>query len=267
MWQFCWSAILAGLRSHSIRAILILGVLLVGIAYLASSFSPRQPRTVTLDVGFSGLRFSLLLFALFWVQELVARELERRSVLFALTYPISRSAYLLGRYLGILILLALGAALVGMMLWVVLFAVSQGYEQGFSVKLGFPFWATVAGLWLDSAVVAAFAVWIAVVSTTPMMPLGIGAAFAIAGKSLGGVVEYLISGADGDVKFVGQFHPVIQAIRWVIPDLSRLDWRAWPMYGMELDGAVIMYALLMAIGYIVLMLSAGLLAFSRREFD
>jgi hypothetical protein len=50
----------------------------MGVAYLSASFSPRQPQTVALDVGLSGLRFSLVLFALFWVQELVGREIESR---------------------------------------------------------------------------------------------------------------------------------------------------------------------------------------------
>jgi hypothetical protein len=51
---------------------------LIGIAYLSGYFSPRQPQTVALDVGFSGIRFSLVLLNLFWVQELVAREIDRR---------------------------------------------------------------------------------------------------------------------------------------------------------------------------------------------
>jgi Flp pilus assembly protein protease CpaA len=78
MWQFMLSAWRAGLRSRSIQGVLVLGILLMGVAYLSASFSPRQPQTVALDVGLSGLRFSLVLFALFWIQELVGREIESR---------------------------------------------------------------------------------------------------------------------------------------------------------------------------------------------
>jgi Cu-processing system permease protein len=78
MGAFLLSAWRAGLRSRSIQGVLVLGILLMGVAYLSASFSPRQPQTVALDVGLSGLRFSLVLFALFWVQELVGREIESR---------------------------------------------------------------------------------------------------------------------------------------------------------------------------------------------
>ena len=51
MIPFLLSAWRAGLRSRSVQAILVLGIVLMGVAYLSSAFSPRQPKTVALDVG------------------------------------------------------------------------------------------------------------------------------------------------------------------------------------------------------------------------
>jgi ABC-type transport system involved in multi-copper enzyme maturation permease subunit len=266
MWQFMLSAGRAGLRSRSVQAILILGALLVGVAYLSASFSPRQPQTVALDVGMSGLRITLILFALFWVQELVAREIDRRTVLFALTYPVARGRYIVGRYLGVLGLIALAAVLLGMLLWLVVLTLGKGYAQGFAVVLGFPYWFTVAGLWLDAAVVTAFALWVATFSTVPMLPLALGLAFAVGGKSLGAVAEYLAKGADGDVALM-RFAPIIDAIQWVLPDLSRLDWRNWPMYGLAPDGQVIGLGLLLAASYTALLLTLAVMTFTRRDFE
>lgn len=266
MWQFMLSSGRAGLRSRSIQSILILGALLMGIAYLAAFFSPRQPQTVALDVGLSGLRITLVLFALFWVQELVAREIERRTVLFALTYPVPRGRYLVGRFFGIAALLALAAVLLGLLLWLVVLALGKGYEQGFAVVLGWPYWSSVAGAWVDAVVVAAFAVWVATFSTVPMLPLALGLAFAIAGKSLGAVAEYLTKGADGDPALM-RFAPIIDAIQWVLPDLSRLDWRAWPMYGLAPDGQAVALGLLMAASYMGLLLALAVMTFTRRDFE
>ena len=267
MWQFCLSAWRSGFRSRSVHAILLLGVLLVGVAYLSASFSPRQPKTVALDVGLSGMRFSLVLFALFWVQELVGREVERRTVLYALSYPVSRGAYIVGRYLGILGLLALAALLLGMLLWAVTLTVGGAYDQGFALGLGLPFWATVFGVWVDSALCAAFALWIASLSTVPMLPVALGVAFAVGGKSLGAVIQYLGSGADGDVELVARYAPLIDTVQWFLPDLSRLDWRVWPMYSLFPGWTAIVLGLAMAAGYSVLMLSMAVLTFARREFS
>jgi len=266
MWQYMLSAGRAGLRSRSVQAILILGALLVGVAYLSASFSPRQPQTVALDVGLSGLRITLILFSLFWVQELVAREIERRTVLFALTYPVARSHYIIGRYLGVLGLVALAAVLLGMLLWLAVLMLGKGYAQGFAVVLGFPYWSTIAGLWVDAAVVAAFALWVATFSTVPMLPLALGLAFAVAGKSLGAVAEYLAKGADGDMDLM-RLAPIIDAIQWVLPDLSRLDWRNWPMYGLAPDGQAAALGLILALSYAALLLTLAAMTFTRRDFE
>jgi Cu-processing system permease protein len=267
MWEFCLSSWRSGFRSRSVHAILVLGVLLVGVAFLSASFSPRQPKTVALDVGLSGMHFSLVLFALFWVQELVGREVERRTVMYALSYPISRGAYIIGRYLGILGLLALAALLLGMLLWLTTLTVGGVFEQGFRLVLGWPYWITVFGVWVDAALIAAFGLWIASLSTVPMLPVALGVAFAVAGKSLGAVIDYLGRGADGDPDFATRFNPLIENVQWVLPDLSRLDWRTWPMYDLFPGWPTIGLGLLMAVSYAAVMLSLAVFTFSRREFS
>lgn len=266
MISFLTTAWRAGLRSRSIQGILILGALLVGVAYLSASFSPRQPRTVALDVGLSGLRVTLVLFSLFWVQELVGREIERRTVLFSLTYPVARGSYVLGRYLGVIGLLALAALLLGLLLWLAVLMTGGEYEQGFVVAAGMPYWITVFGLWVDAAVVAAFALWLSTFSTVPMLPLALGLAFAVGGKSLGAVAEYLAKGAEGDLELM-RLAPFINVIQWLLPDLSRLDWRAWPMYGLAPDGVTFGLALVLAASYAALLLTLAAISFTRRDFQ
>lgn len=248
-------------------AVFVLGVMLVGLAYLSASFSPRQPRTVALDVGLSGLRFSLVLFAITLVQDLVGREIEQRSVVLTLSYPVHRAAYLFGRYFGVLALTGVAAAILGLLLWIAVMASGLHYDQQFRVELGLAYWAAVFGIWLDVAVVAAFSLWIATLSTVAMMPLALGAMFAIGGRALGVVVDYIAQGADGETELVARFGPILEVIRWVLPDLSRLDWRAWPMYGLMPDGAALLLGMAMACCYALAMLGLSVHAFSRREFS
>lgn len=265
MLNFLFSAWRAGLRSRSIQAVLILGVLLMGVAYLAAQFTFRQAQTVAMDVGFSGLRISLILFALFWVQELFGREIERRSVMFALTYPVPRSQYVLGRYLGIVFLLALAALLLGVLLWLVVLLTRGLYEQLFPIQLGAAYWLAIAGFWIDAAVVAAFAFWLTSLSTVPMLPLALGLMFAMGGKSLGAVVDYLTKGENVTQAMLA-LKPLIDAIQWVLPDLSRLDWRVSPMYALPLDPSAMAWGVVMAAAYAGVMVALAVWSFQRRQF-
>ena len=267
MRQFFYSSWRAGFRNRAFVGLFLLGVALVGVAYLSASFSPRQPRTVALDVGLSGLRFSLVLFAITLVQDLVGREIDRRSVILTLSYPVTRAGYLLGRYSGILALTAVAAAILGLLLWIAVMMSGLHYEQQFRVQLGLPYWFAVLGIWLDVAVVAAFGLWIASLSTVANLPLALGALFAIAGRAFGPVADYIAKGADGDKELVGRYGGLLDLIRWLLPDLSRLDWREWPMYGLLPDLAAMGLATLMACAYIGLMVGLAIHFFSRREFS
>ena len=257
----------SGLRSRSFQAVFVLGLLLIAGAYLAALFSPRQPETVALDVGLSGMRFSLVLLALFWVQELVGKEIERRTTTLYLAYPIPRADYVLGRFAGIATLLMLACVVLGLLLWLAVFAASKVYAQVHHGALGMPYWITLFGIWLNAVVVAAFALCIATFSTVSALPLALGVAFAVAGNSLGAVVDFLSHGAGGQKELVTHYSPAIELTRSVLPDLSRLDWRIWPMYDLALPAGTITLSCLMAGCYLILMLGFATHAFMRREFD
>jgi ABC-type transport system involved in multi-copper enzyme maturation permease subunit len=255
----------AGLRGRAIHAILIVALMLVGVAYLSGSFSPRQPQTGALDVGYSGMRISLILFGLFWVEQLLSREIGSRGILLTLTYPVPRSYYLVGRYLAVVALLGLAALMLGAMLWLAVKTNNPNYQQGFPPSLGLPFWTVVVGLWLDATLVAAFTLLIASLATVPMLPLTLGLGFAIAGKTLGAVLDYLARGADGNEDIL-KMSPLLEGMQWVLPDLSRLDWRPWALYGVQPTSDELLWPVLMAISYVLILLALSVQVFARREF-
>lgn len=267
MWMFVVSAWRSGLRGRSFQAVFVFGLLLLGVAWLASSFSPRQPQTVALDVGLSGLRFCLVLAVLFWVQDLVGKEIERRTVLFALTYPLPRWHYLVGRYLAIVSMAALVIAVLGLGLAAIAHYAGGSYRQLLPLDLGGGYLMALTYLWLDIAVVIAFTVLIAALSTTPMLPFALGAAFAMATHAIGPVLGYLERGAEGDIVLVAQYKPVLSAAQWLVPDLGRLDLRDWPLYGQAPELSYLIASAIMAIACSGLMLLLAVRSFSRREFS
>lgn len=256
----------SGLRSRSFQALFILGLLAMGGSYLAAEFSGRQPATVALDVGLSAIRIIGLLLVLFWTQELIAREVERRTVFSALAYPAPRSAYLLGRYLGLLLLTAAAVVLLGLLLLGTVHIVAGGYQQSQPIYLGWEFWLTLLYSFLDLAAVAAFALFITSLSTTPLLPFALGFAFALAGRSLGPVLEYLFNQKEVDPSLAHTFQPILDIVRWILPDLSRLDIRPLTLYGQWPGNESMLWPAVMALGYLAILLAAAVLIFKRREF-
>lgn len=267
MYSFFLATLRSSLRSRSVQGILLLGVILVGCAYLAAAFSPRHPKTVALDVGISGIRICLVLLGLLWVQEQVGRELQQRTVLFSLTYPVHRGSFLVGRFLGISSMLAVAVVILGAMLLLAVSYAGGNYQQGFPVSLDGAYALTLSGVWLDTLLVAAFAMFLTTFSTVSFLPLVLGLLLAVAGKGLGAVIDYLARGADGDRELVAIYSPIVNFVKWVVPDLSRLDFRTWPMYGIAPEPSAVGVAVLMSVGYLLFFISLAVLIFSRKEIN
>ena len=110
-----------------------------------------------------------------------------------------------------------------------------------------------------------FTICIACLSTVSLLPLALGGMFAITGRSLGPVMDYLRQGAEGDTQMAHRYGPILDFAQWLLPDLSRLDWRAWPMYQIQIPSATLLASIAMAIGYIGLMLALAVAVCRRRE--
>lgn len=265
MLQQMLATIRAGIRSHSFKAIIILALALIVASHAAGALSGRHQQTVGLDVGLSGIRLALTLLLLFWQQELVGREIDKKTVFFVLTYPLPRSFYLLGRYAGIACLLLLATVFMGLALAV---ATHFGYGDGDRlVRLGVPYWLTLFFVWLDMLVVVSFGCMLGSFASSSLIPFVLTLAFAFGARSIGLVLAFLAAPGSEGADIAPQFMPILDAIGWVLPDLSRLDVRISTLYNIPFDWHMLSQTSLMMVAYIGTMLGLACLFFNKREFE
>lgn len=255
-----------GLRGSGFKVLLLLALLLIGAALLATSFSGRHPVTVGFDVGLSSMRLVLLLMMLIWVQDLLAKDIERKTLYFMLAYPYSRAQYLLSRFVSLALLGAMATALLGGLLLLAMLMFGGDYQQSTPPALDERYVLALAGIWLDLLVISAFSMLLCCLSTTPFLPFLMGLAFALAARGLGPTFDYLRYTASADPAQVRWFGPVLEYSYLWLPDLSRLDWRAMTLYALPVEVGAVGIAVLMALAYVVLMLAVALLVFQRRNF-
>ncbi|WP_137970919.1 ABC transporter permease [Pseudomonas sp. F(2018)] len=254
----------AGIRGVGLRVLLMVAGLVLAVSLLASGFSGRQPTTVALDVGLSGLRFAMLILVLLWVQDLFARDIERKTVYFVLAYPITRWQYLLSRFITVALLALLALVVIGGLLWLSLQREFE-YTQFQPVDLGGKYLLVLLSIWLDALVVCSFALFLASLSTTPFLPLLLGFAFGLAARGLGPALDFL-HGSRSDPLHVSLFGPVLEYSYVWLPDLSRLDWRPLALYDLPVPWYALGLAVINALGFAGIMLGLAALIFQRRNF-
>jgi ABC-type transport system involved in multi-copper enzyme maturation permease subunit len=82
------------------------GVLLVGASYLISQMTAGQDVKIIKDLGLAALSLMGLAIAVFIGIGLVAKEVERKSIYSVLSKPVTREQFVLGKYFGLVMTLA-----------------------------------------------------------------------------------------------------------------------------------------------------------------
>ncbi len=99
------------LRDRVLYNVMLIAVLLLGLALLASQLGFVNADRVVLDVGVSATNLSCALLGIFLGASVLNREFERRTIHVALSHPVSRPQFLAGKYLGVALAVAVNWAL------------------------------------------------------------------------------------------------------------------------------------------------------------
>ena len=98
------------IRNRVLYTLLFFALALIGTGVLLSTLSYVERERILQDVGFAAIRIFAVAIAIFVGIGLVHREVDRRTIFTILSKPISRSEFLLGKYLGLLLTLWLQIA-------------------------------------------------------------------------------------------------------------------------------------------------------------
>ena len=88
-------------RSKLLYTLLFFSILMIGSGVFLSALSYVETERILQDVGLAAIRLFSVAIAIFVGVGLIHREVDRRTVYTILSKPLSRSEFLLGKYLGL----------------------------------------------------------------------------------------------------------------------------------------------------------------------
>jgi ABC-type transport system involved in multi-copper enzyme maturation permease subunit len=100
-------------RNRVLYTLLAFAVLLIGSSIVLANLSYVEQGRIVQDIGFGAARLFGVALAIAVGIQLIYREVERRTIYTILAKPISRSEFLLGKYLGLLATIWLLVAIMG----------------------------------------------------------------------------------------------------------------------------------------------------------
>ena len=159
--------------------LLFFGLAMVGATHLAGRLTLGEGYRILADLGLTAMQLIGTLVAVFVGSNLVSGDIERRVLHPVLAKPVSRTAYVLGRYLGLAIVLTLNLAVMAGLFALVLAADAGGLQP-----IGRALVDAILLLGLQFLVVGAVAILFSTI-TSPTLAAVFTLAVAIAGQLTG----------------------------------------------------------------------------------
>ncbi len=241
------------IRDRILYGIVVFALLLIGLSIVLGGLSFAEQAKISADFGFAGIQIGASILSIFVGSTLVAKEIDKQTILTLLARPITRTQFVLGKFVGLLltiltVMVGLAAVLAGLLLFL-----------GLSITPNFAI--ALYGVVLEALVLVACTLMFGVISRPIMTVLFASSVFLIGHwvSSLEGLMK-MKSIASDPTFLVGR-----QLAKFV-PNLERFNWRSAPIYNLEVPGTDLITATVYAFGWMIIFLALTSFIFRRRDF-
>jgi Cu-processing system permease protein len=159
-----WLTIREAVRQKLAVNLLVFAVALVTSSYMISTLTFGEQYRIITDIGLTAMEVFGTLIAVFLGAGLISRDVERRTVYPILAKPVSRAAYVTGRYAGLVATTTLNLVVMA----TCFVAVLAFYLRGFAFVVETPLAATLVATAIQFAMIAAVAVFFSAFSTATL---------------------------------------------------------------------------------------------------
>ncbi|TMA30979.1 MAG: ABC transporter permease [Deltaproteobacteria bacterium] len=239
-------------RSKLLYNLLLFAALFIGGSLFVAQLTIGNWLRIILDMGLGAIELAGTLLAVIIGVGVVAGEIQRKTILPTLAKPVPRWAFCLGRYAGLVLLLA---ANVGLMLGVLAAVL---HLAGYSLSAT-AVWAAVL-IAVELAVMAAVALLFASFST----PLLAGA-YALALFLIGHLISDLQAFAARSKS--AALASIARGFYMLLPDLEMLNLKSHAANELAVGGAFVWRAAAYGLCYAAVVLVLAILIFSRRDLN
>jgi Cu-processing system permease protein len=224
--------------------------LLVAFSYLLATLTIVESRKILLDFGFAALSIAGVCISLYLGIIAVAREIENRTIYSIISKPISRSTYLVGKFLGSAAVLVITQLLLSVSLIFILWAADESVPPGFLACCGLIF--------LENLVVLAFAILVSIPFSS-VMAAGLTVAFFLIGRSSVSIDLMARKAEAAEVRVFAK------GLYYVFPNLERFNLRDVVAYGQPYPPEMVPVAIGYSTAYALACLALALLLFRKRD--
>lgn len=260
IWRIASITVAEARRRRVLQAVIALVVLILVSMTTFSYLSPQEQAKMVIDGGLAAITVFGILLTIFVTAFLIPNEIENRTVYAILAKPVRRFEFVLGKYVGALIVLAAIVAIMTVVLVGVLVVLDHVIKDqpgsAFNPNLPTVIFAAVMS-YCSLAVLAGLILLISTVSSTTMAVISGFLLWAI------GSAQSLIWGIAE--KQEGAMKLLLLILYYLVPHLENFDYRFQASNFVAVHYPSALGAVLVGIGYTAVVLVVAAVFFNDRQ--
>lgn len=254
-----------GLRHRILYGIFICSALLMLFSLLVSGLFMRDILKIILDICLAAITIGGLLVPFFLAVNFLAGDIDQKTIYAILARPVSKSAYILGKFIGLAFLTLTIIGILTLATLVATWGASLIYAPHFLESLSIQSILVAIALkavgiiMLNSLVL----LWSTVTTSTFLATLLTLATYLI-GQTVEDVVRFITLQNEG-ISLSPLVVAVSKASLYIFPNLSAFNFNQQAVYGLPIPLMEAMIALLYSLVYSAVILGMTVFFFKRRD--
>lgn len=257
------NAFLESVRDKVLYNLVFFAIGLILFSLMLGEWSVFAKEAVIKDFTLAVMSVVGLLMSIFVGIGLIQKEIQRKTVLTLLAKPLPRWHFIVGKYIGLLMVLGVNLAVMTLCFFTVLLLIGGGVQPKLLLAIYLIF--------VEMAVVVAAALLFSAFSTPTLSALFTLGLYA-AGHLAGDVFNHLAFVRRFGTRLPGSpvvsewQETLIQFIYYIIPNLENFNIRGRIVYNLPLGDHYVLYTSLHGLAYVAAYLLIASLWFNKRDF-
>jgi Cu-processing system permease protein len=240
-------------RDRVLYNLVFFALLMIAASVAVGQISIGIEQTVIVSLGLSAISVIGLLISIFLGVALVSKEMDKRTLYALLAKPVRRSEFLLGKFAGLVLTLAVNTAAMALGLVLAMLYLKHSLERSDAVVL-----VAVYFILLKLALIVALALLFSCF-TTPLLAILFTMGLYIAGLYVQELrnlpIEVMSPAMSAFTKWLS----------YLLPNFENFNVMAMAAHGRTVPGALILQNTLYTVVYCTIVLTAAAAVFSRRN--
>ncbi len=239
-------------RDRVLYNLVLFVLLLVVCAVLLADLTDGHETRTIVNIGLNAMLVFGVFIAIFVGVGLVSKEIEKRTVFSIFAKPVSRAEFIIGKYLGLCLTLAVNVVVMGAGVSLALLYVGGGKFAG-------SIWGSILLIFLELTIITAVAILFSSFSSPALSALLTFFIFVI-GHFSSSLLELAVNLGSQSAKIV------FSAIYYLLPNLSHFTFVTNAAYGEIPPANMIFGGIAYALLVNVILVAGAILIFAQRNF-